>query len=169
MPGLLQNAKVIYLKLNTNNSFIVLIFFILFFFNSNLYASEKCLDEIKLKLITKIFDGRDGTYILGDGTHLPMGSSIDKGEKYYIFTFFNETENSYMITKARFFNKKNQIVYFEDYDLILKPFTKNGFMIKHPDSNFIGSIDTYDYLCKTISKNSSKGVFKNILGKILER
>jgi hypothetical protein len=169
MPGLLQNAKVIYLKLNTNNSFIVLIFFILFFFNSNLYASEKCLDEIKLKLITKIFDGRDGTYILGDGTHLPMGSSIDKGEKYYIFTFFNETENSYMITKARFFNKKNQIVYFKDYDLVLKPFTKNGFMIKHPGSNFIGSIDTYDYLCKTISKNSSKGVFKNILGKILER
>lgn len=169
MPGLLQNAKVIYLKLNTNNSFIVLIFFILFFFNSNLYASEKCLDEIKLKLITKIFDGRDGTYILGDGTHLPMGSSIDKGEKYYIFTFFNETENSYMITKARFFNKKKQIVYFKDYDLVLKPFTKNGFMIKHPGSNFIGSIDTYDYLCKTISKNSSKGVFKNILGKILER
>ena len=169
MLGLLQNAKVIYLKPNTNNSFIVLIFLILFFFNSNLYASENCLNEIKLKFEGKVFNGRDGTYILGDGTHLPMGSSIDKGEKYYIFTFFNETENSYMITKARFFNKKNQIVYFKDYDLVLKPFTKNGFMIKHPGSNFIGSIDTYDYLCKTISKNSSKGVFKNILGKILER
>ena len=167
MLDLLQNAKVKYLKLNIKIGYRVLIFLILFSFNSNLYSSEKCLDEIKLKLVTKIFDGPDGTYIFGDGNHLPMESSINKGEKYYIFTFFNETENSYMITKARFFNKKNQIVHFKDYELILEPFTKNGFMIKHPGSNFISTIDSYDYLCKTIFAKNTDGLFKNILGRIL--
>tara|TARA_Y100000389_G_C17289682_1_gene427378 strand:- start:420 stop:827 length:408 start_codon:yes stop_codon:yes gene_type:complete len=120
-------------------------------FGGNAFA-EKCKSELNLKLLK----------------YLP-----DNQPKIYNFTFYNNSPKRYLIEKAELINEKNQIVKYANVNRIIEPFTKESYRLR-VKNNFIGNVKKHNYTCRTIKKSfkiedlkKEKGIFKNILGRLI--
>ena len=116
--------------------------------------AEKCKSELDLKL----------------SKYLP---NSQRTKEIHRFTFYNNSPKRYLIEKAELINEKNQIVKYANVNRIIEPFTKESYNVRLK-KNFIGNVKKHNYTCRTVKKSfkiedlkKEKGIFKNILGKVI--